>query len=188
MPLSHHRFTVDEYHRMAEAGILTEDDRVELLDGQIVPMTPIGPGHAGCVDALARLFMLGLGSSVIVRVQNPVVLGSYHEPEPDIAIVRSHSHGYRTRHPVPEDILLLIEVADSSVGYDRSLKLRLYAESSIPETWLINLPKERIEVYREPQNGVYPAPHIVGRNATLIPVQLPALQIPSDEILGPDHR
>ena len=119
-PLRTHKFTVDDYHRMAEAGFFQEDDRVELIDGQVVRVTPIGPEHAGCVDYLARLFTEFAGNAWIVRVQNPVVLGKHAEPEPDIAVLRPRPRGYRTRHPGPDDIMLVPGRCSTAPGAGRS--------------------------------------------------------------------
>jgi len=185
MPLTHRRFTVDEYHRMAEAGILTEDERVELLDGWIVPMSPIGSPHAGCVNRLTRLLTGLLRDSAIVSVQNPVVLNDRWEPEPDIAVLDFRADGYSQAHPRPGDIQLIIEVADSSTEKDRRIKLPAYAEARIPEVWLVNLPADRIETYRDPQDGRYLTPRLVSRGETLSPFELPDVTLPADEILGP---
>src|SRR6266498_3300178 len=148
-------FTVDDYHRLAELGILGEDDRVELLDGQIVEMTPIGPDHAGCVDALNRLLSRLVGDTGIVRVQNPLVLSSEWEPQPDLVVLRPRADGYRKAHPGPEDVLLVIEVADTSLESDREVKLPRYAVAGIPEVWLVALANDRIEVYRQPAPDGY---------------------------------
>ncbi len=178
------RFTVDEYHRMAEAGIFHEDDRVELIDGQVVWMSPIGPEHAGCVDDLARLFGRRTGESVTVRVQNPVVLGPHAEPQPDIAVVRRRREGYRSRHPDPADILLIVEVADSSSEYDRAVKIPLYGRAGIPEAWLVNLRGERIEVYRAPGPEGYADVQTINRDGTLAALMLPGLEIGAADVLG----
>ncbi len=183
-PLRTHKFTVDDYHRMAEAGLFQEDDRLELIDGQVVRVTPIGPEHAGCVDYLARLFTEFAGNTWIVRVQNPVVLGKHAEPEPDIAVLRPRPRGYRTRHPGPDDIMLVIEVADTSLEYDRSVKIPLYAAAGIPEVWLVNLPAERIEVYRNPAAGAYVALTSVSRGETLTPLFLPTARLSVSDVLG----
>lgn len=138
--ITRRRFTVDEYHRMAEAGILGEDDRVELLDGEIVEMTPIGPRHAGGVNRLTRLFTTRLGARAIVTVQNPVVLGVRWEPQPDLAILRPRPDFYSTAHARPEDILLIVEVAETSGEADRRVKVPGYAAAGVPETWRVDLP------------------------------------------------
>lgn len=185
MPLTHHRFTVDEYHRMAEAGILSEDDRVELLDGQIVPMTPIGSSHAGCVNRLTHLLAGRLGESATVSVQNPVVLSEHWEPEPDIAVLDFRADGYGHAHPRPRDVRLIVEVGDSSGEADRRVKLPGYAEARVPEVWLVNLLADRIEVYQDPESGRYTTRRIVARGATLSPLRMPDVTVGADEVLGP---
>jgi Uma2 family endonuclease len=184
MPLTHRRFTVDEYHRMAETGILTPDDRVELLDGQIVPMTPIGVRHAACVTALTNLLAPAMVGRGLLSPQNPVRLDRFGEPQPDIAVLAPRADGYRSRHPGPGDVLLLIEVADASVESDRKTKIPLYARHAIPEVWLVDLTAGRIEVYREPTEGEYAHRQVLDRGATLRPHLLPFLSIEASEILG----
>lgn len=147
--------TVREYHRMAEAGILTADDRVELLNGQIICMSPIGSQHAACVDKLDELLKQLLTDQALVRVQNPVVLGEYSEPEPDIAVVRRKLDYYAAGHPTPEEVYLIIEVADSSLEKDRIKKRALYANAGIQHYWIINLDKKEIEVYHTPIRDNY---------------------------------
>ena len=184
MPLATRRFTVDEYHRMADAGILHEDDRVELLDGQIVEMSPIYPPHAGCVNRLTRLLSATLGDRATLSVQNPVVLGLHSEPQPDIAVLRPRADGYARRHPEAADALLLVEVAGSSLERDRDDKIPSYAEARVPEVWLVNLPADAIEVYRGPVGGRYTDTNTVSRDATIRPLQLPGVELKADEILG----
>ena len=184
MPLQLHRFTVDEYQRMAEAGILTEDDKVELLDGQIVAMTPIGPPHAGCVTRLTRLLVRALGDMATVRVQSPVVLATHWAPEPDVAVLAFRADGYGTRHPSPGDVLLLIEVADSSTHVDRRVKLPAYAAAGIPEVWLADLPADRVEVHRDPTRKGYTSVRVAERGETVTPLALEGVSLRVDEILG----
>ncbi|MBK1629856.1 hypothetical protein CKO31_03685 [Thiohalocapsa halophila] len=133
-----HRYTVDDYHRMADTGILSPDARVELIDGQVMEMPPIRPPHASMVTELQNRLIRTAGDSAVVRVQNPVRLGPHDEPEPDLAVVTPPATQYRTRHPGPADILLLIEVADSSLPLDRDVKLRRYAACGITEAWLVD--------------------------------------------------
>jgi Uma2 family endonuclease len=143
-PLRTYNFTVGEYHRMGEAGVFHEDDRVELIDGQVVEMTPIGPRHAGCVNRLNGLLSRLGGGDVTLSIQNPVLLGERGEPQPDVTVLRHRADGYATRHPEPADILLVIEVADTSVEYDRSIKIPLYARAGVPEAWLVHLPTSHL--------------------------------------------
>ncbi|MBI2403524.1 MAG: Uma2 family endonuclease [Gemmatimonadetes bacterium] len=184
MPLTRHRFTVDEYQRMGAAGVFREDDRVELIDGQVVQMTPIGPEHGGCVKDLARLFYLAAGDQVILGIQDPLVLGPYAAPQPDIAVLRPRREGYRTAHPGPADVLLVIEVADTSVRYDRQTKIPLYAAAGIPEAWLVDLPARRIRVYREPGPDGYNSVRTFGPGDTLTPLHLPTVTLRVNDILG----
>jgi len=149
------RFTIHEYHRMADAGILRERDPVELLDGEIVEMSPIGRRHMAIVDRLNRLFVRRLGDQVIVRVQGPIVLDDYSEPQPDLALLRFRSNFYADGHPRPPDVLLAIEVSDSSVSYDRTVKLPLYARKHVREVWLVDLKAEVIDVHRRPTVAGY---------------------------------
>ena len=184
MPLARHRFTVDQYHRMGEAGVFHEDDRVELIDGQIVEMTPIGAPHAACVDRLTRAFSRRVGDLAIVRVQSPVVLGPRAEPQPDLALLRPPIERYARAHPEPADVLLVVEVADTSPEYDRSVKIPLYARAGIPEAWLVDLVAERIEVHRNPRDGAYTDRQVVARGATLTVLHLPHVSLRAEEVLG----
>jgi len=149
------QFTVDEYYRMGEAGVFGEDDQVELLDGRIYTMSPIGSEHAACVDRLTKLFVLWSGEEVIVRVQNPVRLDERSEPEPDLALLAPQDDGYAAQHPRPDDVVLVVEVADTSLSFDRDVKLPLYATAGIPELWIVNLDDEQIEVHWAPEGERY---------------------------------
>jgi len=149
------RFTIHDYHRMADVGILGEDDRVELIDGEIVEMAAISSKHSGCVNTCNRLCSRILGDSALIAVQNPIQLGLHYEPQPDLAILHPRDDDYRGAHPVAADIFLLIEVADRSFDYDHTVKLPLYAAANIPEVWLIDLNRQRILRYSEPHEGSY---------------------------------
>lgn len=148
-PISH-RFTVDQYHRMIAAGILTENDKVHLIEGFILEMTPVGTPHAYSVDAVQEEISKLLPPGWKVFIQRPITLAD-SEPEPDITIVRGTGADYKDHHPRPSEIGLLIEVADSSLALDRTTKARLYAAEGIPEYWIVNLIQRQIEVHREPQ-------------------------------------
>jgi Uma2 family endonuclease len=176
-------FTVEEYHRMAEAGILSEDDRVELIEGELVTMSPIGSRHAACVARLTAL-LFPVGGRGILWVQNPIRLGARSEPQPDVALLRYRPDFYASAHPGPEDILLVVEVAETSADADRSLKIPLYARYGIPEAWLVDLLEERIEIYRHPTPQGYRSLHIAHRGETVSPTALPDLELSVDEILG----
>lgn len=177
-------FTVSEYNRMAEAGILTEDDRVELIEGEIIRMSPIGSRHAGCVNRLNVLLSSQAGQSFIVSVQNPIVADDYSEPQPDVAVLRLREDFYGEGHPKPEDVLLAIEVADTTVESDRSVKMPLYARAGIPEAVLVNLPQEVVEIHNEPVNGQYQSVKILRRGETFASEVILHLKLSVDAILG----
>ena len=139
-----HRYTVEDYYRMVEVGILAPDARVELIEGEVIEMPPIGAPHAAVVTDLQNLLIGAVGGDAIVRVQNPVRLGLHDEPQPDIALVKPPASKYRRRHPAAADVLLLIEVVDTSLRYDREVKLPLYGRKGIPETWLLDLVRREL--------------------------------------------
>lgn len=183
-PLTTRRFTVDEYHRMADAGVLREDDRVELLDGQIVVMSPIGSRHAGTVGRLNHLFSQRVAGRAIVRVQNPIVVGQYWEPHPDVCLLRLRDDFYAGAHPRGDDVLLVVEVADTSAEDDRERKLPGYARAAIAEAWLVDLAHDAIEVHREPGAEGYREVQVLKRGETLVPLAFPTAAISVDEVLG----
>ncbi|HTI84492.1 MAG TPA: Uma2 family endonuclease [Acetobacteraceae bacterium] len=154
-PVPRHRLTVKDYHRLGEAGILGEDDRVELLEGQLVDMSPIGPRHALAIDALTELLVTTVARRASVRVQNPIVLDDESEPQPDFAVVRRPWRGYPDQHPQPEDVLLLIEVSDSSLDTDKGAKLALYARAGVREFWIVDLTTNKVIVHRDPDGECY---------------------------------
>jgi Uma2 family endonuclease len=182
--LATYRFTVTEYYRMGEAGIFTEDDRVELIEGQVVTMVPIGGPHASTVDIFTNTFAPRVQGRAIVRVQNPLHLSEYSEPQPDLMLLRPRRDYYRQAHPGPEDVLLLIEVADTTVEYDRDVKIPLYARAGIPEVWLTDLTQEVIDVYRSPTPTGYQQVQRFRRGQRLAPQALPDLEINAQDILG----
>lgn len=149
------KFTVDSYYKMAEHGLLGKDRQVELINGDIIDMSPINSKHAGTVDLIAEELIIQFQKKAIVRVQNPLPIAMDSEPEPDVALVKYQSHRYRDDHPTPKDVILLIEVADSSLIFDRNVKKALYAEAGIPEYWIINLADEQIEIFQNPKDGQY---------------------------------
>lgn len=176
------RFTVDEYHRMAEAGILHEDDRVELIRGEIVEMSPIGGRHAACVREINHLLGRKLGEELRLDVQSPVRLDEQDAPQPDLAVIRARDYG--SSLPVPEDVLLLIEVSDTSLAYDRNVKLPLYGRSGIPEVWIVDLNNKVVDRYTEPSEEGYRLVRRAGRNETLESAVLPALALAMGAVLG----
>lgn len=155
MQLITRKFNVNEYQKMAEAGILTSEDRVELIRGEIIPMFPIGLKHAATVNRLNRLFHQKLNEKVIISIQNSIQLDNYSEPQPDVVLLKPRSDFYETQIPQPQDIHLLIEVSDTTIKYDKEVKLPLYAESKISEVWIVNLDSNTLEVYRQPQAQQY---------------------------------
>lgn len=147
---SRHRISVDAFYRMGEAGILGPTDRVELIDGEIIDMSPIGALHAAIVARLASSFSQRLGEAAVIRCQNPLRLDDTSEPEPDIAILRPRADFYMTAHPGPADVLLVIEVSDTSLAYDLGTKVPLYARHGIPEVWVIDAATRQTRVFRQP--------------------------------------
>jgi len=184
IPLLQGPFTVEAYHRLGELGIFDEDDRVELLHGQIVEMTPIGGRHAACVNRVSNLLTRRSSHDVIVSVQNPVVLADRSEPHPDVAVIRRSGGLAGAWLPHARDVLLVIEVADTSLERDRDVKLPLYAAAGIPEGWLVDLGGDAIRVNREPAPDGYRETRTVTRGETLRPLGLPDVAIAADEILG----
>jgi Uma2 family endonuclease len=178
-------FTRDEYHRMGEVGILTRSDRVELIQGEIIKMSPIGRRHYAFVNNLSRLLTIGLNDRAIVAVQGPIVLAGDTEPEPDLAIIRRRTPSYKDREAHSEDAFLLIEVAESSLAYDRSTKLRLYAAAGIPEYWVVDCVAESIEVHRTPQaDGYRDVTRVAGPGVTVAPQAFPDVTLTLTEIFA----
>jgi Uma2 family endonuclease len=175
--------TVDEYHRMGEVGILTEDDRVELIEGELVAMAPIGSEHIAATNSLNRLLVLAVGDHGIVSVGNPVRLNRHSEPQPDFSVLKPRDD-YRKMLPRPEDTLLAVEVANTSLDYDRKVKLALYARSGIPEVWIVNLAANEVEVYRSPVADNYTVVARAGLAATLTIAALLGVSIPVARIFA----
>ena len=145
-----HKFTTEQYHLMHETGVFQEGDRIELINGEITEMSPIGRKHAACINRLVTLFTKKIGNRVIVSVQNPIRLADNSEPQPDLAILKPRDDFYEDSLPTPLDILLIIEVADSTIAYDREVKMPLYSVAAIPEMWLFDLNRKIIEGYSQP--------------------------------------
>ena len=154
--LAQHKLDVDDYYRMADAGIFREDDRVELIDGKIIDMAPIGQGHVASVNGLNRALVMACGDQAIVSVQNPARLDRLNVPQPDFAVFRPRADFYAAGEPPgPADVLLLVEVADSSLRYDRTVKLPLYARAGIAEAWIVDLKRRVLHAHRRPADGEY---------------------------------
>ena len=178
-------FTRKEYHRMGEVGILKPTDRVELIRGEIVQVSPIGPRHAAFVNNLTRLLVLRVGGRAIVSVQNPVVVSDYSEPQPDLALLRPRATvPYKASEATSEDVLLLIEVAETSIGYDRTTKLRLYAEAGAPEYWIVDGTTERVEIHRAPDGQRYRDVEAVAGDASVSPQALADVALSLPEIFA----
>ncbi|MBD2435989.1 Uma2 family endonuclease [Nostoc sp. FACHB-110] len=182
--LSRRKFTVEQYHKMIESGILTENDRVELIRGEIIEMSPIGTKHAACVNRLINLLVQLLGKRVIVAAQNPIALNNNSQPQPDVALLKLRDDFYETAHPQPQDIFLLIEVADSTVMYDREAKIPLYAEANIIEVWLIDINEQMVEVYQQPTAAGYQLMQQLTRGQTLSIPAFTDVSISVNQIFG----
>ncbi|MEB3162388.1 MAG: Uma2 family endonuclease [Prochlorothrix sp.] len=178
------KFTVGQYHQMIETGVFTDHDRVELLQGEIIEMSPIGRQHAACVDRLTELWVRELRSRAIVRVQNPIQLNDKSEPQPDFAILRRRSDFYSEGHPQADDIFALIEVSDTTVEFDRTIKVPLYAQNGITEVWILDLKAESVQVYREPSEAGYQQVQTLRRGQGVAFQVLPDLQFQVDQLLG----
>jgi Uma2 family endonuclease len=155
MQLLTKKFTQKDYEKMIESAILTTLDRVELIRGEIIEMSPIGLKHGATVIRLTNFFPSLLGNKALISVQNSVQLDDYSQPEPDVVLLKNREDFYATKRPTSSDIFLLIEVSDSSYKYDQEIKLPLYAENKVQEVWIINLNNDTIEVYRYPENNFY---------------------------------
>jgi Uma2 family endonuclease len=181
------RFTVDDYDRMAEAGILKPTDRVELIEGEIIEMSPIGDRHAMAVNRANMIFARGLGDKVVVSVQNAARIDRYNEPQPDVVLIRPREDFYGTRHPRPDDVVLLIEVSDKTLRYDRGVKLPIYARSGIPEVWIVDIENDAIHVYRGPDANKYTITETKRRGESVSPAAFPTFIVTVNDLLGPQE-
>ena len=177
------RFTADEYHHMAQVGILSPRERVELIDGEIVVMTPIGSRHSACVSSATRALVRAVDDNAIVQPQSSVRLDLYYEPEPDLALLRPRADFYATQHRIPGDVLLVIEIADSSLAYDRDVKTPLYAMSGIAEYWIADLNANVLWRYSAPERGAYQRVEEHHRGESIAPLELPSCVVPVDVFL-----
>ena len=181
---SRRRFTVAEYYAMADAGILSENDRVELLNGDIVVMPPIGDWHAGGVKFFNNTVLPRLLGRAMIAVQDPVRLDEHSEPQPDVMLLLWRDDFYRSGHPRPTDVLLLIEVADTTLDYDQKQKLPVYARADIPEVWIVNRPARRIESYSDPSGNTYSTVRHFGPGETVAPQAFPDIILEVAQIIG----
>jgi Uma2 family endonuclease len=171
------RFSRDVYHRIFETGLLDGQQRFELLDGEIVMMSPIGPTNAGLLSRLQSFFARRLPDSMTCRVQLPIVADEHSEPEPDLAIVNSREDDYTTRHPVPIDVLLLVEVATTSIQIDLGVKVSLYARAGVTEYWVVDVERRLVIVHREPEFSGYHSVQQFGTDSTIAPLAAPNCQL-----------
>jgi Uma2 family endonuclease len=182
--IAKHFFTVAEYERMSEVGIFKDADRVELIEGEIVEMSPIGKRHAACVARLTQFLIQSLQGRAVVWVQNPVRLDDFSEPQPDVAVLKPRADFYGQALPTPEDVLLLIEVSDTTLEYDRQIKVPLCARAGIPEVWIVNLADERIETYAELAGGAYQTSANAARGEEVQARGVASLRLSVAEVLG----
>ncbi len=179
-----HQITVDEHHRMGKAGIFSEDDRVELIEGEIIDMAPIGNRHASTIRKLIHLLSGIVRDHALLDVQNPIALGDRSEPEADIVLLRPRENFYSGNPPAAEDVLLLIEVADTSLTYDQAVKIPLYARYGIPEVWLVDLCGEAIKVFRQPSPEGYLEVSQHGRGQRIRPSLVPQVEVDPTEVIA----
>lgn len=178
-----HRFTVQEYHGMVDAGLLAEDDRVELIDGEIVEMTPIGARHLACVVTLTHLLIEASGGKYFVSVQNPILLDEGNEPQPDLSLLRMRPDPAAESLPGPDDVLLVVEVSDATLSYDRNVKLPRYARSGVPEVWLVNLEARKVEIHSEPSSQSYRSSRVVGSGEQVRSITAD-IELPAEEVFS----
>ena len=184
VPVERWRFTVDDYYRMGEVGILPHDARVELINGDVIQMPPIGSHHNGSVIGLDELLRDLLGRSVSISVQGPLELRQFGTPQPDVLILRRRDDHYRSANPTAADVLLVIEVSDSTLVHDRDTKGPMYAQAEIAEYWIVNLVNSQLLVYRRPGDGVYHEVQTLGKEDTVQPLNFPDVTIAVSEILA----
>lgn len=182
--LQRRTFTVAEFNQLGTTGVIGEDERVELIEGEIIAMAPIGPSHAGFVDLLNARFSAQIGSRAIVRVQSPLHLSSLSEPQPDLMLLRPRADFYTGSHPVPADVLLIVEVAESSLAYDREIKVPLYAAAGIPEVWVIDTATRTTHVFAGPSGGVFEQERVVERGDSVSPRAFPDVAIGLGDVGG----
>jgi Uma2 family endonuclease len=178
------RFTVDDFYRMGEAGILPPEARVELIDGEVIKMAPIGSHHNGSVAGLDEILREGLGRRVTITIQGPLALERYWNPQPDVLVLKRRADHYRNANPTAADVLLVIEVADTTLAYDRDTKGPRYAQAGIVEYWIVDLANDRLLVLRAPRDGAYQSVEALTRGDSVRPLAFPELSIAVADILG----
>jgi Uma2 family endonuclease len=182
--LIRHRFSADDFHALARAGVLGEQDRVELVEGEIVDMTPLGRRHVAAVNLLTRRFTVGCGERAVVQIQGPLRLGTHSEVQPDVVVLRPRDDFYRDAAPTVDDVLLVVEVADTSLLYDRTVKVPLYARAGVCEVWLVNQVDDQVEVFRDPTPAGYLVAQARSRAERLAPLAFPDLLISVNELVA----
>jgi Uma2 family endonuclease len=180
-----HRFSVNQWHHMIDAGVFHPTERLELIEGEIIAMAPIGSAHQSAVDRLTHLFVRRLGERAVVRVQGPILLAAQDsEPQPDLALLEPRADFYRSGHPEPRHVFLVVEVMDTTADFDRGVKLGLYARASVAEVWLVDLHQATIEAFRGADAGVYRVSTVARRGDVLSVAVFPEVAFTADEILG----
>ena len=182
--IAKHWFTVRDYERMGELGILPAGERYELMRGEIIEMSPIGKRHAACANRLSRELNRQVGASVIVSIQNPIQLDDYSEPQPDVVLLRFRADFYSESLPAPADVLLVVEVSDTTLDYGRQFKLADYARVGIPEVLICNLPDEQLEYFAQPADGAYSVARILQRGERLTSASVPDAVFDVAAVLG----
>lgn len=177
-------FTVSEYHKMIDAGVFVGNSNYELIEGEIVKKMTQGNFHISCVNRLTRLFSLNLNDEFILSVQNAVVIGGISEPEPDVTLLKFREDFYASGKATSEEVLLLVEVSDTTLKYDRDVKLRIYAEAEIEEVWIVNLPRQVLEVHTNPVKGKYKLVKKYEKNQTVSPKEFPNIKLKVSDIFG----
>ncbi|MEG4247497.1 Uma2 family endonuclease [Microcoleus sp. Pol10D4] len=179
------KWTVKEYHKLGEMGFFHPEERVELLSGNIIKMSAKGTAHTSATRRTASVLSVLLGNQAAVYTQDPIALDDNSEPEPDIAVVRIDSFDYATHHPTPSEVYLIIEVADSSLTFDREIKAKIYARSGIADYWVLNVGDRQLHVFREPTENGYQSEVILGETASISPLEFPAFNIAIQAMLPP---
>lgn len=178
------RFSVDDYYKMMELGLLPEDVSTEIIEGELIKIMPTGSLHSGIVDILSNFFVYKLYGQAIVRVQSPVRLNGKSEPLPDISVLKPRNDFYKDSHPRSEDVLLVVEVSDTTIGYDRETKIPLYAKSGIPEVWLVNVKRKTVEIFIRPERENYHNIRVFQTGEIAQSDVIPDLALEVDKIFG----
>ena len=179
-----HRLTVHDFHRMGEAGILPVEGRLELIEGEIIAKAPIGSRHAAIVTRANMLFVQAVAGRAIVSVRNPIILGEHSEPEPDLALIQLREDFYALALPRADEVFLIVEVADTTLRYDREIKIPLFARHGIPEVWLIDVEGRTLTVFETPADGRYRNEHRVRPSGALAPKALPGVEVDMSRLFG----